>query len=83
MTNPRPTPTTNLIFRPDSRDYVAGDDRSYDVIVRGRIIGVVERDWLVSATPGGEPIRGWVFGDGERIGEGRSRKAAVLAAYAD
>ena len=62
--------------------YVAGDERPYEVIRHGRHLGVVERAWLVAATPGGEPPLGWSFrsADSKRVGEGVTRAAAVLAA---
>lgn len=63
--------------------YMPGDERPYDVIQRGRVIGVVERSWLVAAQPGGEPPLGWGFrsNDGKLHGEGHSRAAAVINAY--
>lgn len=70
-------------FVPAAVGYVAGDDRVYDVEYRGHRVGMVERGWLVAAHEGAEPVRGWNYrsNDGSRFGEGRTRKAAVLAAY--
>ncbi len=72
----------SLGVTPDGRDYAAGDERAYDVRCRGYWLGTVERAWLVSAREGGEPTLGWGFrSDDGRWGEGRTRAAAVLAAY--
>lgn len=62
--------------------YMTGDDRTYDVVHRGVTIGIVERAWLPSAVDGGEPVAGFGFrhNDG-RGGEGRTRAAAVRAAW--
>lgn len=64
--------------------YQPDDDRTYDVHYRGRIIGTVERCWLLAGTPGDPPPAGWAFVSGDRrySGEGRTRADAVIAAYA-
>ena len=63
--------------------YVAGDERHYDVLHRGVCIGTVEPSWTVGRSEG-SIVEGWHFGhyDG-RIGFGRTRAAAVAAAFAE
>jgi hypothetical protein len=72
----------SLRFVADGHDYVAGDERTYSVIFRGTVVGTVERTYLVGATED-DSILGWGFrGRGDAWGEGRTRAAAVLAAFA-
>lgn len=64
-------------------DYVAGDDRSYEVLHRGIVIGSVEPTFLLAATPGEQGPRGWYFRHARTnaYGEGLTRAAAVLASW--
>lgn len=66
-------------------DYVAGDDRAYDVLSRGLSIGIVEPGWRPNAIPEAEPVRCWDFRscDGTKSGQGATRADAVLDAYAE
>ena len=62
--------------------YMAGDDRSYDVIVGGYLVGVCEQDWQPHARIEGEQVRVWaaeIKGIGHGIG--RTRAEAVINAY--
>lgn len=70
-------------FVPEDVDYEPGDDRCYRVLDRGYVIGVVERDYVPSAIPDGEPVRGWAFcsDDNTHRGLARTRLAAVRDAY--
>jgi hypothetical protein len=63
--------------------YQADDERTYDVLHHGRIIGTIERCWLLPRTAGDPPPAGWAFQSADRrySGEGRTRADAVIAAY--
>lgn len=62
-------------------DFMAGDDRSYDVFYRGQHIGEVGNDYVPTSIEG-EPARGFSYaGIDGRTGMGRTRAAAVLDAY--
>jgi hypothetical protein len=59
-------------------------DRGYEVLRRHVYIGYVDKDWAPNpTTPGGTPVRCWMFrGADGRYGEGPTRDAAVEAALA-
>lgn len=72
-----------LRFEVAGSGYLPGDDRPYDVWHGGRLLGVVEKDWAPAARPGGDLVAVWNFrsADHARIGQGRTRAAAVLDAF--
>jgi len=86
-TNPAPH-KARVRFEASNRPaggYAEGDEREYDVIVRGRLVGIVGPAWIVGATEGAGSY-GWCANidradDGALVGEGRTRYAAVAAAY--
>lgn len=73
-----PAPSArSLRFVVDGRDYIAGDDRAYDVYHHGVHLGMVEPGF------GFEGGRVWDFSSDRdnRRGSGRTRAAAVRDAY--
>lgn len=74
---------TKTKFRQIGSDYEAGDERAYEVIERGYIVGIVERDYLLSDTEGGEGKLGWTASlKNGRTGTGATRAQAVADAKA-
>ena len=81
-----PAPPKRLVkFEASNRPeggYAEGDEREYDVVVRGRTAGIVGPAWIVGATEGSGTY-GWCANlAGGGVGEGRTRYEAVAAAFA-
>jgi hypothetical protein len=75
-----PAPRRRYRFDLIGSGYVTGDERAYDVLDRGRLIGIVERTWLPSPVEDGIPTEGWVYngvGTPTPCGTGRTRNDAV------